>query len=96
MNNPYQETAPFLAEAACKQILCCIAWKAYPLVEVQSLTHNTNRFRFQFPNPNMEMGLEVSSLIVTKAKGLKGEDGKVREKILIFSHVILGHNDKAP
>jgi cytochrome-b5 reductase len=51
-------------------------WRSFPLKEAERITHNTSRFRFALPAEHPEMGLTVSSCIVTRAPGIKGPDAK--------------------
>lgn len=48
------------------------------LAEVESVNHNTKRFRFELPESDMVSGLQVASAILTKYKGPKDEKATLR------------------
>lgn len=48
------------------------------LAEVESVNHNTKRFRFELPEPDMVSGLPVASAVLTKYKGPADEKATLR------------------
>ena len=48
------------------------------LAEVETVNHNTKRFRFAFPEEDMVSGLEVASAILTKFKPAESEKPVLR------------------
>jgi len=49
-------------------------FKAFTLIDVYQVNHNTSRYRFALENPDQLLGLNVASCLVVKAP--IGEDGK--------------------
>lgn len=48
------------------------------LADVETVNHNTKRFRFELPEADMVSGLQIASAILTKYKGPEDEKATLR------------------
>ncbi|RYH23433.1 hypothetical protein EON65_17770 [archaeon] len=49
-------------------------WKAFPLIEIEDISHDVKRFRFGLPSPQHRLGLPVGQHISFKYKDQDGKD----------------------
>ncbi|PFH63456.1 hypothetical protein XA68_10049 [Ophiocordyceps unilateralis] len=63
------------------------------LTDVETVNHNTKRFRFEFPEDDMTSGLHVASAVLTKFKGPHDEKPTVRPYTPVSDEDQRGHLD---
>ena len=49
-------------------------WKAFPLIEIENISHDVKRFRFGLPSPQHRLGLPIGQHISFKYKDQDGKD----------------------
>lgn len=64
-----------------------------PLESVETINHNTKKFRFSLPEADMESGLRVASAVITKYKGPEMEKPVIRPYTPVSDTDAEGHID---
>lgn len=67
-------------------------WKAFPLIEIEDISHDVKRFRFGLPSPQHRLGLPIGQHISFKYKDQEGKDVQ-RSYTPTSSDDDLGHVD---
>lgn len=49
-------------------------WRAFPLIEIESISHDVKRFRFGLPSPNHRLGLPIGQHISLKYTDSQGKE----------------------
>ena len=57
-----------------KGVLDPETWIAFPLTEIEEISHDVERFRFSFPNPNQILGLPIGQHISLKYIDSEGKE----------------------